>query len=933
MKLFFTLLMSIALLTLGQAQINLSGTSYTQNFDGIGGGLPTGFSVTTAANGTALGASAAFTTANTTAWSVTASGWKNYASATGLTASATAAAQTASTNRAIAVRQSSNVSTGGDPGAALNIQLANTTGLTNFTLSFLLQSLDNISPRVTTWTVQYGFGTAPTMFTAPTMVTGTLTTGGASFTNNIIDVNFGNALDNNNGNVWIRIVALNASTGANSRATTGIDDVVLNYNNGGSPPCVAPTVLPTMLNLPPATITNTSISGNFTGGMADGYIVLRSTSNMFSGTIVDGTSYNFGDIIGNATVIAEGNINSFTDNGLTPGTTYYYYVFAYNNNACAGGPAYNITTVTNNATTTTPLPCTTPNSTPGTITINTTTNTAVSGSYLAAVNADSYIVLISTNSMLGFTPTDGVNYTVGQTLGNGIVVKNGTGLTFSATGLTPNTMYTVFVYAYNNAGCTGGPLYNTAASTVEVTTTNSTTGIPNGYYNAATGLTCSVLKTTLKNIITTGNTPQTYTALWSQYLISDLKPREVGMGSANVIWDIYSDIPGANNDPYNFTPGSISSGGQQDGGGPANSEGILYNREHTVPLIWFGGSTGTPGAATDYLHILPTDKVVNSGRDSYIYGTITTPSITYQNGSKRGTANSTYSLTGTVFEPINAYKGDVARAFLYFVTRYEDNMSTYPASTTSTNNGVQAFAPNTYPSVDVNYLSMMIDWHKQDPVSQKEIDRNNAAYTFQGNRNPYIDNPAYVESVWNNTCGITLLANDFISFSTNKIGNNIALQWVIADNVVADKYIIEKSNDGILFNFVAQVNAQTNTTYSFVDNNIGSASIIYYRIKRVSQAGTFSYSKVAAISNINSNVMLVYPNPAKNQVNIQLAQYVNANALFTITNMLGNTVWRSNLSINGNIVILNLPIMASGQYILGIQYNNETIRQKLIIAQ
>jgi endonuclease I len=931
MKLFFTLLLSVALLSLGQAQINLSGTSYTQNFDGIGAGLPTGFTVATAASGTMLGANAAFNTANTTAWNSLTSGWKNYASATGLTASSNAAAQTASTNRAVANRQSNST---GDPGAALNMQLANTTGLTNFTLSFLLQSLDNTSPRVTTWTVQYGFGNAPIMFTVPATITGTLTTGGTSFTSNTITVNFGNALDNNNGNVWIRIVALNASINTGNRATTGIDDVVLNYNNA-APPCVAPTVLPTMLNLPAATVTNTSISGNFSGSIADNYLVLRSTSNMFSGTITNGTSYDLGDIIGNATVIADGNMNNFTDNSLTPGTTYYYYVFAYNSNACFGGPIYNTTAITNNATTNTPLPCTTPNSTPGAITINTLTNTAVSSSYLAAPDADSYLVLISTNSMLGFTPTDGVSYTLGQTLGNGTVIKNGVGLTCSATGLTPNTMYTIFVFAFNNAGCTGGPLYNTTASSIDVTTTNNTTGIPNGYYNTANGLTCSVLKTALKNIITIGNTPQTYSALWSQYLISDVKPREVGMGSANVIWDIYSDIPGANNDPYNFTPGAASVGGQQEGSGSiaANTEGILYNREHTVPLSWFGGSTGTAGAATDYLHILPTDKIVNSERGSFIYGTITTPTATYLNGSKLGTANSAYSLTGAVFEPINEYKGDVARAFLYFVTRYQDNMSTYPASTSTTNYGAQAFEPNAYPSVDVNYLSMMIDWHKQDPVSQKEIDRNNAAYVFQGNRNPYIDNPAYVESVWNNTCGIILLANDFLNFTTNKLGNSVTLQWVVADNVIADKYIIEKSTDGILFSFVANITAQTSATYRFVDNNIGSANIIIYRVKRVTPAGTFSYSKAAIISNTNSNTMLVYPNPAKDQVNVQLAQYINAYALITITSMQGNTVWRSNYSINGNMVIINLPAIASGQYILGIQYNNEIIRQKLIVIK
>ncbi|MCU0449777.1 MAG: T9SS type A sorting domain-containing protein [Bernardetiaceae bacterium] len=109
------------------------------------------------------------------------------------------------------------------------MQIANTTGRAGFQLSFKLQSLDNTSTRITTWRVDYGIGTAPTSFTDANAL-GTLTTGNSTFASNNITVNFGSALDNQSQNVWMRVVALTASTGSGTRATTGIDDLVLTWN-------------------------------------------------------------------------------------------------------------------------------------------------------------------------------------------------------------------------------------------------------------------------------------------------------------------------------------------------------------------------------------------------------------------------------------------------------------------------------------------------------------------------------------------------------------------------------------------------------------------------------------------------------------------------------------------------------------------------------
>ena len=116
----------------------------------------------------------------------------------------------------------------------------------------------------------------------------------------------------------------------------------------------------------------------------------------------------------------------------------------------------------------------------------------------------------------------------------------------------------------------------------------------------------------------------------------------------------------------------------------------------------------------------------------------------HENGSKLGSSSVT-GFTGTVFEPIDEYKGDFARNCFYMVTRYENRVIAW-----STNAIVSDILDGTmHPAFQTWYLTMLTQWHTNDPVSQKEIDRNNTVYGLQGNRNPFIDHPEYVTSIWN----------------------------------------------------------------------------------------------------------------------------------------------------------------------------------------
>lgn len=280
---------------------------------------------------------------------------------------------------------------------------------------------------------------------------------------------------------------------------------------------------------------------------------------------------------------------------------------------------------------------------------------------------------------------------------------------------------------------------------VKMSDETTTPGSYTGYYQNASGKTGVTLKEALTTIITTGFTSRTYDELWGAYKDGDI--RKDGTGA---IWDVYSDIPSGSS-PYLYQPGQNQCGNYQ-------KEGDCYNREHTIPKSWFNDQSPM---YSDYLHILPTDGYVNSKRSNYPYGEVGTATWTSKNGSKLGSAKSTLGYSGTVFEPIDAYKGDIARIYFYFVTRYADKLAGYDSSTTE-----EVFNASNK-GLDQWVVDMLIRWSKNDPVSQKEIDRNNEAEAFQKNRNPFVDHPEFVEMIWSaSATKSTLSTKNGISYLT-----------------------------------------------------------------------------------------------------------------------------------------------------------------------
>jgi len=260
-------------------------------------------------------------------------------------------------------------------------------------------------------------------------------------------------------------------------------------------------------------------------------------------------------------------------------------------------------------------------------------------------------------------------------------------------------------------------------TSVIVGTTNTPTQTT-VHYDVVDGLKGKNVKTALMGAIDE-HTQRSYSNLWTDFYTTDRRPD-------GKVWDMYSSVT-------NYIFGDDQSKGGDSG------EGSSYNREHSMPKSWFGGEVYP--MYTDLFHLYPTDSYINQMRNNYPYGEVNTIKKQSQNGhSKLGTsAASGYS--GTVFEPADEYKGDLARTYFYMATRYENQIATWDSD---------MLAGNAYPAFTSWALQTLLKWHREDPVSEKEISRNEAVYAIQHNRNPYIDYPVFAELVWGELTDVTI---------------------------------------------------------------------------------------------------------------------------------------------------------------------------------
>ena len=346
--------------------------------------------------------------------------------------------------------------------------------------------------------------------------------------------------------------------------------------------------------------------------------------------------------------------------------------------------------------------------------------------------------------------------------------------------------------------------------------------IPAGYYSTATG-SGYTLKTQLYNIInnnTNSSTNQDYGDLWTLYTQPAF--RDTYYDNDNSLLDIYSEILTAQetfgNYPYTSTSEQC---------GSYSGEGSCYNREHVLPQSVF--SSNYP-MQSDAHFVLPSDGYVNGQRSDLPFGVVNSATWTSTNGSKRGSnLNSGYSAgyTGTVFEPIDEFKGDIARALLYFGTRYENQISGWSYVMFNSGTGVNQ------PVYTSTFLNILLTWHLNDPVSAYEIAKNNAVYTFQGNRNPYIDHPEYVCQVYVTQCA-PLSTNDFTTL------NNISIYPNPTSNGAFSISSTEQLKSITVYNVNGQIiqeikNPNTVTTETYNVNNLSTG---FYLVQLASENGS-----------------------------------------------------------------------------------------------
>ena len=231
------------------------------------------------------------------------------------------------------------------------------------------------------------------------------------------------------------------------------------------------------------------------------------------------------------------------------------------------------------------------------------------------------------------------------------------------------------------------------------------------YYKNANGKKGAELKTALYNIISP-HTNIGYDGLYEAYKQTDKR-------ADGYLRDWYSN---ATNYTWNDKGGN-------------SSEGAGWNREHTVPQSWFG--SGLP--KSDVVQVVPTDCWVNGMRSNYPLAEVGTIQKQSKNGYSKLGSCKTAGYSGTVFEPNDEIKGDMARIYFYMVTCYEN---------LATGWGHSVFSTSKYPGFMDWYLTMLMRWSKQDPIDQREIDRNNAVWNVQGNRNPFVDYPGLEDYVW-----------------------------------------------------------------------------------------------------------------------------------------------------------------------------------------
>lgn len=244
-------------------------------------------------------------------------------------------------------------------------------------------------------------------------------------------------------------------------------------------------------------------------------------------------------------------------------------------------------------------------------------------------------------------------------------------------------------------------------------------GIPEGYYANADGKKKAELKAAMHNIIQPKKVlsyGSGESSTWSGFYQTDRTSDGyvIDRYSPRTVWVKFSSSDNANS---------------------ASAPSAL-NIEHSFPKSWWGGSNNT--AYKDLFNLMPSEKGINTTKSNFAMGKVT-GNIKGNGYTKVGTGPTSSGST-SLWEPADEWKGDFARDYFYMVTTY--------SNLTWTSNGLDMLENNDYPTMQRWAYTLLLEWARQDPVSEIERKRNDAVYNIQMNRNPFVDFPNLAEYIW-----------------------------------------------------------------------------------------------------------------------------------------------------------------------------------------
>lgn len=429
---------------------------------------------------------------------------------------------------------------------------------------------------------------------------------------------------------------------------------------------------------------------------------------------------------------------------------------------------------------------------------------------------------------------------------------------------------------------------------------------PEDYYDSAQGLAGNDLRAALYHIIK-GHTVLSYTpGVWNAFATTDLKPNEK-------IWDMYT--------AYEYTFGT-----DQVGGSGYSSEGDAYNREHSWPQSLFNEASPMK---TDLFHIYPTDGYVNGIRSNYPYGETDAANYTSTNGSKRGNARSGLGYSGIVFEPVDEYKGDFARSYFYMSTRYYGEDGSWDNWSMADGAELKSWA-----------VDMLLRWHRDDSVSTKEINRNDAVYALQDNRNPFIDNPQYVEYIWADKLPAPIAGD-----ATQVDSTSFRANW--SSVAAASSYELYVSENETFTTYLDAYSPKVLSANYDLITGLETASDYYYRVKALDGDKESDLSNKVHVSTARTGSDIadipvsyvigeIYPNPFNPVCVLPLTLIRNTDLNISLLDIRGKTqknIFSGLLDAGDHEILIHGNDQSAGIYFVNVRSHNHHVIRKILLVK